>query len=72
LQDLQLLDSTGFGLIRLFGADAASTSILRLANANHPAMSFQLGIFLEGAGASCADAVNTSEINTTISLANQY
>jgi exo-beta-1,3-glucanase (GH17 family) len=72
LQDLQLLDSAGFGLIRLLGADAASTSILRLANANHPAMSFQLGIFLENAGASCADAVNTSEINTAISLANQY
>jgi exo-beta-1,3-glucanase (GH17 family) len=72
LQDLQLLDAAGFNLIRLFGADAASTAILRVANANLPLMSFQLGIFLEGASASCADAVNSSEIDTAISLANQY
>jgi exo-beta-1,3-glucanase (GH17 family) len=72
LQDLQLLNAAGFNLIRLFGADAASTAILRVANANFPAMSFQLGIFLEGAPGTCVDAVNTSEIDTAISLANQY
>lgn len=71
-QDLTLLKGVGFNLVRLFGADAFTTAVLRLAAANQPEMKFQLGIYLEGAGSNCSDAVNTSEMATAITLANQY
>jgi exo-beta-1,3-glucanase (GH17 family) len=71
-QDLALMNAVGFNLIRLFGADAFTTAVLRLATANQPAMKFQLGIYLEGAGSNCSDPVNTSEMATAIALANQY
>ena len=72
LQDLGLFQAAGYNLIRLFGADGNSGNILRLIAANYPTMSVQLGIYLEGAPASCADAVNSSQISTAITLANTY
>ncbi len=72
LQDLGLLQAAGFNLVRLFGADVNATNILRLIAANYPTLSVQLGIYLEGAPASCVDAVNSSQIATAINLANTY
>jgi exo-beta-1,3-glucanase (GH17 family) len=72
LQDLALFQSAGYNLIRLFGADGNSGNILRLIAANYPTMSVQLGIYLEGAPATCVDAVNSAQISTAITLANTY
>lgn len=79
LQDLQLLNSGGFTLLRLFGADAVSTAILRVAQANQstlPNLRFQLGIYLFGLStaeqATCTTANNTAQIQTGITLANTY
>ncbi|MCC7200861.1 MAG: hypothetical protein IT483_15220 [Gammaproteobacteria bacterium] len=71
LQDLTLLYNAGFRLLRLFGADAVSAKILRIAAANFPEMKFQQGIYLQGAPASCVDAVNQDQIATGIALTNQ-
>ena len=51
LQDLTLLDTAGFNLLRLFGAEAPATDvvaekILRIAAQNFPDMKFQLGLDL--------------------------
>ncbi len=70
LQDLGLLQSAGFDLIRLFGADAVAQEILSLANQNYPSLKFQVGIYLEGAPSSCADNVNQTQIATAIQFAN--
>jgi len=79
LQDLQLLNDAGFTLLRLFGADAVSTAILRVAQANQatlPNLRFQLGIYLFGLSvaeqATCTTAANTTQIQTGISLAGTY
>ncbi|MEO8444468.1 MAG: thrombospondin type 3 repeat-containing protein [Gammaproteobacteria bacterium] len=73
LQDLGLLHNAGFNLLRLFGADAVSDKILRLAAANYPEMKFQQGIFLRGpTPLSCVDTVNSAQVATGIQLANQY
>ena len=72
LQDLGLLQSAGFDLIRLFGADAVAQEILSLANQNDPSLKFQVGIYLEGAPSSCVDTVNQTQIATAIQLANTY
>ena len=48
LEDLALLQSAGYNLLRLFGGDAVSERILELAAANYPQMRFQQGLFLEG------------------------
>jgi exo-beta-1,3-glucanase (GH17 family) len=76
-QDLDLLHAAGFSLLRLFGSDPAAQVILARAKLKETAaapysMKFQLGIYLEGAPASCLDAVNSSQIATGIALANQY
>jgi len=72
-EDLQLMSNAGFDLIRLFGSDAVSDKILRIATANHPAMRFQLGIYLQGASApACTDSVNNAQIATGIQLARTY
>ncbi len=72
IQDLQLMQKAGFTLIRLFGADAVAENILNLANTNTPSLKFQVGIYLEGAPASCVDSVNDTQIATGIRLANTY
>ena len=73
LEDLTLMNSAGFNLIRLFGSDAVSDKVLRLAAANFPAMQFQLGIYLQGASApACTDAVNTAQMTKGIELARAY
>jgi exo-beta-1,3-glucanase (GH17 family) len=72
LEDLGLLQSAGFNLLRLYGADVNASNILRLIAANYPTMSVQLGVYLEGAPATCVDAVNSAEIATAISLATTY
>ena len=48
LEDLGLLQTVGYDLLRLFGGDAVSEKILQLAEANFPEMRFQQGLFLEG------------------------
>ena len=78
LQDLGLLRTAGFNLLRLFGADDVSDKILRLAAANFPEMRFQQGISLTGipvaSAASCQDPAgeNDKQINRGIALANKY
>lgn len=73
LEDLRLMDQAGFRLVRLFGADAVSEKVLRLAAANYPSMKFQAGIYLQGAAApACSDAVNAAQIAKGIDLARTY
>ena len=72
LQDLALLNSAGFNLIRLFGADAVGERIVSLAATHYPDMRFHLGAYLEGATSSCVDTLNTTNIATLIRIANQY
>lgn len=73
LEDLQLMESAGFNLVRLFGSDDVSDKILRLAAANATSLKFQLGIYLQGAFApSCDDPVNRAQIARGILLANSY
>lgn len=72
LEDLALLNTAGFDLLRLFGADAVSEKILRLAAENYPEMRFQQGVFLEGVTPSCQSELNDSQIDTAIRLAETY
>lgn len=72
IQDLQLLQQGGFRLLRLFGADAVAAKILNLANINTPTLRFQVGIYLEGAPASCVDSVNSAQMAEGVTLANTY
>ena len=73
LQDLTLIDGAGYNLLRLFGADPVSESILRIAQDNFPEMVFQQGIFIERVSSSnCENEVNESQIETGIRLANTY
>jgi exo-beta-1,3-glucanase (GH17 family) len=77
LEDLGLLQTAGYNLLRLFGADPVSEKILRLAAANFPEMRFQQGLFLEGLAPGppanlCQSAVNDSQVATAIRLANTY
>lgn len=72
LEDLALLRIAGYDLLRLFGGDAVSESILRLARDNFPEMKFQQGIFLQAVSPSCVDEINDSQIATGIRLANTY
>jgi exo-beta-1,3-glucanase (GH17 family) len=72
LQDLTLLHSAGYKLLRLFGADQVSQNILTVASQNFPDIQFQLGAYLEGAPSSCADAGNSAQLSKAISLANSF
>jgi exo-beta-1,3-glucanase (GH17 family) len=72
-QDLDLLHSAGFTLLRLFGSDPAASVILSRAALKPYSMQFQLGIFLQGAALpTCLDSVNSAQMNTAIALARQY
>ncbi|MGB5223118.1 MAG: hypothetical protein WBN60_18955 [Polyangiales bacterium] len=73
LEDLTLIDSAGYNLLRLFGGDPVSESILRVAQENFPEMVFQQGIFIQRVSSSnCENEVNESQIETGIRLANTY
>jgi exo-beta-1,3-glucanase (GH17 family) len=76
LEDLGLLQTAGYNLLRLFGADPVHQKILQLAEANFPEMRFQQGLFLEGLSgadaANCDSAINDSQVATAIQLANTY
>ena len=79
LQDLGLLRTAGFNLLRLFGADDVSEKILRLAAENFPEMKFQQGLVLVGISplnaGSCQDdygGFNDEQIARAIALANTY
>jgi exo-beta-1,3-glucanase (GH17 family) len=77
LEDLALLQSAGYNLLRLFGGDAVSENILALAAASFPDMRFQQGLFLEGLAPGppanlCQSALNDSQVVTAIRLANTY
>jgi hypothetical protein len=76
LQDLGLLHTAGFNLLRLFGAEAPATDvvaekILRLAAQNYPDMKFQLGVALGGL-TSCSDPKNDYNIAYLISKLSKY
>jgi hypothetical protein len=76
LQDLGLLHTAGYSLLRLFGAsppatDVVAEKILDLANKNYPDMKFQLGISLHGV-TSCSDTVNDANIAYVVSKLSKY
>ena len=76
LEDLGLLHSAGYDLLRLFGAepparDVVSEKILRLAAQNYPEMKFHLGVFLGGL-TSCSDTKNDYNIGYLISNLSRY
>ena len=77
LEDLSLMDTAGYNLIRLFGADPVHERILQLAEANFPEMQFQQGLFLGGLAPgpeadNCDSAINDSQVATAIRLADTY
>ena len=79
LQDLSLLQTAGFNLLRLFGADDVSERILSLAAANFPEMRFQQGLQLFGIGplnaGSCRDdygGASDEQVARAIEFANTY
>jgi exo-beta-1,3-glucanase (GH17 family) len=77
LEDLQLMQTAGYNLIRLFGGDAISEKILQIAEANFPELQFQQGLFLEGlppgpAQDNCDSELNDNQVATAIRLANTY
>jgi exo-beta-1,3-glucanase (GH17 family) len=76
LQDLTLLNTAGYNLIRLFGAKAPATDvvaekILRIAAQTFPGMKFQLGLDLKGL-TSCSDPANDFNIANLISNLSKY
>ncbi len=76
LQDLTLLHTAGFNLLRLFGSeppatDAVSEKILRLAAQSFPDMKFHIGVALGGL-TSCSDPKNDSNIAYLISKLSKY
>jgi exo-beta-1,3-glucanase (GH17 family) len=79
LEDLDLLRTAGFNLLRLFGADDVSEKILRLAAANFPEMRFQQGLVLFGISpqnaGTCQDdygSASDAQVARAIALANTY
>ena len=76
LQDLTLLNSAGYTLLRLFDTDISHENILRVAQANFPQIKFHLGIYLQGIApgnqASCTMPANDADVNNGIREANTY
>ncbi|HUX82122.1 MAG TPA: hypothetical protein VMV35_04735 [Halothiobacillus sp.] len=76
LQDLTLLNSAGYTLLRLFDTDISHENILRVAAAHFPNMKFQLGIYLAGIAtgnqATCTMPANDTDIQNGIREAAQY
>jgi exo-beta-1,3-glucanase (GH17 family) len=76
LQDLTLLHTAGFNLLRLFGAETPATDVvndkvLRIAAQYYPEMQFQLGVALGGL-TSCSDPKNDQNIAYLISHLSKY
>jgi len=75
-QDLQLLVAAGYNLIRLFGGDANSENVVRIASTTPglESLSFHAGSYLEGANAQCVDSsgVNAADLAELIHMANTY
>ena len=86
LQDLTLLDTAGFNLLRLFGTkalppgesgppgagtDVVAEKILRIAAQYYPDMKFQLGLELTGI-TSCSQTTNDRNISYLISNLSKY
>jgi exo-beta-1,3-glucanase (GH17 family) len=76
LEDLTLLNTAGFNLLRLFGARAPATDvvaekILRIAAQTFPHMKFQLGLELKGL-TSCSQTDNDYNIAYLISDLSKY
>ena len=73
-QDLQLLVAAGYNLIRLFGGDANSESVVRVASTTPglESLRFHAGSYLEGAPSNCVDTVNANDIAKLIHMANTY
>ncbi len=76
-QDLALLNSAGYTLLRLFDTDPSHERILQLAAANPSYnMKFQLGIYLAGIAtanqSSCTMPANDTDVNNGIREANAY
>ena len=79
LQDLGLLHTAGFNLLRLFGADDVAEKILRLAARDYPDIRFQQGLQLFGVPptntGSCTDdfgGASNEQVARAIALANTY
>jgi exo-beta-1,3-glucanase (GH17 family) len=76
LQDLQLLNSVGFTLLRIFDSDLAHENILRVAASNFPNLKFHLGIYLQGIAtnsqSTCSNTANDTDIQNGIRLAKTY
>jgi len=76
LEDLGLLHSAGYNLLRLFGAetparDVVAEKILSLAEKNYPEMRFHLGVALGGL-TSCSDPKNDYNVAYLISNLSRY
>ncbi|MDI9335747.1 MAG: hypothetical protein QM520_01765 [Gammaproteobacteria bacterium] len=72
-QDLGLLSTTGFTLLRMFGSDDLTQRVLRIAQQSYPNLKFQLGIYLQVPAVSCnSDAVNQAQIKKGIELARSF
>jgi len=73
LEDLGLIQTAGYNLVRLFGANPVTEKVLRLAAENFPELQFQLGITLFGMNDDlCEVPENDQEIETAIRLASTY
>ena len=76
LQDLTLLNSAGFTLLRIFDTDISHENILRVAQNNFPNIKFHLGIYLAGISvanqATCYSPANDLDVQNGIREAAQY
>ncbi len=75
-QDLTLLNSAGFTLLRIFDTDISHENILRVAAANFPNIKFHLGIYLAGIAtanqSTCYSPSNDTDVKNGIREAAQY
>jgi hypothetical protein len=75
-EDLTLLNSAGYTLLRLFDTDISHENILRIAAASFPNLKFQLGIYLAGIAVAnqptCANSANDTGVQNGIREANAY
>ncbi len=73
LEDLQLLSSGGFKLIRTFGSDDFDTGVILKTIHDHPELGIkmQLGIWISGSKAT-SDSANRAQIAKGIAYANKY
>jgi exo-beta-1,3-glucanase (GH17 family) len=72
LQDLQLVQATGIGTIRLFSSRAFSETVLRVIRDNNLDLKVQLGSFPVPPTTAAIEAQNQAEIEAQIRLANAF